>query len=295
MNCKHAVLLMLAFVLSSCGQSGPDYELCKSAQSLDQRIAACTRLIGSGQLSSTDLANVHHHRGAAWAGKNEHDRAIADYSDALHLNPLLVRAYYDRFLANRSKSTRITAGVPSKDAKPRDNRPKDTIPPDSPDHVNLGLAAAQKREYDRAITHYTEALRVNPNDPRAHMYRAAAWSNKGNYERAAADYSEAMRLNPQHAGVHNSAAWVLATAPTASVRNGARAIEVARKAAELTSWKDGNILDTLAAAYAEAGNFPEAVSWQEKAIQFPDFMKDQGDGARARLELYRKRQPFHQQ
>ena len=100
--------------------------------------------------------------------------------------------------------------------------------------------------------------------------------------------------NPQNAGIHNSAAWLLATAPVAAVRNGARAVELARKAAELSKSKDADILDTLAAAYAEAANFSEAVRWQEKALEFPEFAKDQGDAARKRLERYRKGQPYHQ-
>jgi tetratricopeptide (TPR) repeat protein len=288
MNCKPAVLLMLSFALSSCVQTTPDQEMCKSGQNLDQRIATCTRLIESGQLSPSDLANVFHNRGAAWAGRRDYDRAIADYNEALRINPVYVLALYGRFMATQSKTDNANAKVPRKEAKPQTSIPADI------DYVARGLAWAQKRDYDRAIADYTEALRVNPKDAKAYTYRAVAWSNKNNYERAVADYSEAIRINPQHVDAHNSAAWLLATAPVASVRNGTRAVEVARKAAELSSWKDGNILDTLAAAYAEAGNFPEAVRWQEKAMQFPEFMKDQEAGARGRLELYRNDRPYHQ-
>lgn len=295
MKCRTAFLLMLAFALSSCGQSGPDHEMCKSGLNLDQRIEACTRLISSGQLSRPDQANAYHSRGAAWASRRDYGRAIADYDEALRLNPIHALAHFDRFMAGRDKAASRTSSVPRKDSRPKEAPSKAARPAETVDYVERGLAWAQNRNYDRAIADYTQALQVNPKDPRAHMYRAAAWSNKGNYERAIADYTESMRLNPQHAGVHNSAAWLLATAPIASVRNGTRAVEVARKAAELSAWKDGNVLDTLAAAYAEAGNFAEAVRWQEQATKFPDFMQDQGDGARARLELYRKRQPFHQQ
>ena len=124
--------------------------------------------------------------------------------------------------------------------------------------------------------------------------RGVAWVEKRDYDRAIADYNEALRINPKHLGVNNSAAWLLATAPVAAVRNGARAVELARKAAELSDAKDADILDTLAAAYAEAGVYSEAVRWQEKALEFPEFAKTQGDAARKRIELYRKGQPYHQ-
>ena len=62
----------------------------------------------------------------------------------------------------------------------------------------------------------------------------------------------------------------------------------------LSESKDADILDTLAAAYAEAGVYSEAVRWQEKALEFPEFAKTQGDAARKRIELYRKGQPYHQ-
>ena len=77
-----------------------------------------------------------------------------------------------------------------------------------------------------------------------------------------------------------------------AIRNGARAVELGRTAAELSGWKDANSLDTLAAAYAEAGNFAEAVRWQEKALESPEFTKNQGPDARQRLALYRKQQPY---
>ncbi len=124
--------------------------------------------------------------------------------------------------------------------------------------------------------------------------RGLARADKRDFGGAISDYNEALRINPQNAGIHNSAAWLLATAPVASVRNGARAVELARKAAELSKSKDADILDTLAATYAEAANFSEAVRWQEKALEFPEFAKDQGDAARKWLERYRKGQPYHQ-
>jgi hypothetical protein len=79
------------------------------------------------------------------------------------------------------------------------------------------------------------------------------------------------------------------------MRNGARAVEFAQKACELTAWKHPLFLTTLAAAYAEAGNFSEAVRWQEKVLaDFPGMTKDDSEKLHARLDLYRQKRTYRQ-
>jgi hypothetical protein len=72
------------------------------------------------------------------------------------------------------------------------------------------------------------------------------------------------------------------------------AIQYARRACALTSWKTPEFLDTLAAAFAEAGNFRRAIAWQVRALSFPDFVRDEGEKARQRLELYKQRRPYRE-
>jgi tetratricopeptide (TPR) repeat protein len=84
----------------------------------------------------------------------------------------------------------------------------------------------------------------------------------------------------------------LATAPEKKLRDGKRALQEAKKAVDMIQYRDGRFLDTLAAAYAEVGDFDKAVAAQQKAIDCPAFMKDDGDGARKRLNLYREKKPF---
>jgi len=303
---KHApaVAPLLLLVLSACGQRPPDYETCKSAQNPDQRIAACTQVIASGRLSNPDLANALHARGKAWAGKGDHRRARADYDEALRANPIYVVALYDRFMAEHSGRARENAvavpkAAPRKEVAQKDTAKKAGVPPagsskDPNEYVRRGREWGEKREYDRAIAEFNEALRLDPKNAGAYFQRGYALQSKGDYARAIADYIEVTRIEPTNANPHNSAAWLLATAPVATARNGARAVELARKAAELSGWKNGDILDTLAAAYAESGKFADAVRWQEKAMEFPDFMKSQAEEARARLALYRGGRPYHQ-
>src|SRR5260221_71516 len=116
----------------------------------------------------------------------------------------------------------------------------------------------------------------------------------GDLEAAVTEYRKYIELEPRNADGYGKLAWVLATVSKDSIRDGTKAVEYARKAAELTKWENAGALDTLAAAYAEAGNFDEAVKWENKALSFAEFVKNLGDEARKRLELYTARQPYHE-
>lgn len=107
-----------------------------------------------------------------------------------------------------------------------------------------------------------------------------------------ATQDEALRVDPRHVSAHNGAALLLATAPVAAIRNGERAVDLARKAAELSDWNASYVLSTLAAAYAELGHFAEAIRWQEKVLANPEFATSHGEDARQRLDLYRRGEPY---
>src|SRR5262249_50929833 len=124
--------------------------------------------------------------------------------------------------------------------------------------------------------------------------RGRAWAEKKEYGRAIKDYDEAIRLDPKDAKAFNRLAWLLATCPVNKWRDGKRAVETARRACELSARKNGNYLDTLAAAYAEAGQFAEAIRWQKKALEDESFATAQGSDARKRLELYKAKKPYRQ-
>ena len=115
---------------------------------------------------------------------------------------------------------------------------------------------------------------------------------KKDYEKALADYSEAIRLEPGSVEGHNNRAWIWATCPDAKYRDGKRAVESGPRACELTKWKDATYLDTLSAAYAEASQFDEAVKCQTKAIGLLTDEKEKADYG-ARLKLYQERKPYH--
>jgi tetratricopeptide (TPR) repeat protein len=136
-----------------------------------------------------------------------------------------------------------------------------------------GNAFADKKEYDKAIADYSEAIRLDPTYVAAFNNRGLAFADKEEYDKAIADYIEAIRLDPTYAWGYNNLAWVLATCPNDRVRDGNKAIELATKACELSKWQNAYHLGTLAAANAESRHFDEAVNWQQKAmkLRFPDW------------------------
>src|SRR5262249_17526042 len=126
------------------------------------------------------------------------------------------------------------------------------------------------RHCDKAINDLNEAIRLDPKYLIAYIRRGVAWLEKGDYARCIKDWHDAIRLDPQHAGfLYGRIAWLLATCPHEKVRDGKRAIQMATKACELTDWKDGQELEALAAACADAGEFDDAVRYQKRALEDP--------------------------
>jgi hypothetical protein len=101
-------------------------------------------------------------------------------------------------------------------------------------------------------------------------------------------------LSSPVADTFNNLAWLLAICPDTKLRDGKKAVEYARKACEVSKWKDPFHLGTYAAACAEAGDFDEAVKWQRTSLAsgLPD---SDMESARQRLELYEQKKPFHQE
>ena len=118
----------------------------------------------------------------------------------------------------------------------------------------------------------------------------------GRTREAIAQYREALRLNPNLAWALNNLAWVLAASPDDEFRNGAEAVRLAERACELTHYGEPLFIGTLAAAYAESGRFPEAVTTAEKAEQLATSAGLTAVAAKTRqlLELYRAGKPYHE-
>jgi tetratricopeptide (TPR) repeat protein len=225
-------------------------------------------------------------RGQVWAKKKQHDTAIADFTEAIRLDPKDKRFYHWRGytwakLGDHTKAIRDFAEVIRLD------------PHEASAFRNRARGYFETGAYDQAINDCTVAIRLDPRSADAYRLRGDAHSAKKEVEKAILDYSETIRLDPNQSWAYNSRAWLWATCDDAKVRDGKRAVESATKACELSEWKDGFHLGTLAAAYAEAGDFEAAVKWQTKANNLYVAAEDRQKGE-ARLKLYREKKPYRE-
>jgi tetratricopeptide (TPR) repeat protein len=114
------------------------------------------------------------------------------------------------------------------------------------------------------------------------------------YDKAIADYTQAIKQDPNDARPQERLAWVLATAAKDELRDGNKSVEYAKKACELTDWKKPGYLATLSAAFAESGDFQEAIKWQMKALEAPELEKYKDKEYRKRLKMFQEGVPYRE-
>jgi tetratricopeptide (TPR) repeat protein len=173
------------------------------------------------------------------------------------------------------------------------------------DSANAASQAAYfaelRRKYERAATELSRTVPPDPPRPIDHgQIQPEYWMRPGSGARDLARYEELIRLYPDLPWVHRERAFILATCPDARIRDGKRAVSAATRAAELTNWKDWDVLMTLAAAYAEAGDFANAVRWEQRVVEVEQAFRKQLPpslvGTMApqvdRLALYKAGKPY---
>jgi tetratricopeptide (TPR) repeat protein len=158
--------------------------------------------------------------------------------------------------------------------------------------VQRALILVAQKNYSSAIADYGHAIALKSDDPSLYERRADLYLRIQDYSGAMADWSKALQLEDGHGTTHSLIAWILATNADPKVRDGKRAIELATKSCELSGWKDGNPIDTLAAAYAEAGDFQHAIEFENRAIALMQDDEDWIEDARSRLKLYEEHQAY---
>jgi tetratricopeptide (TPR) repeat protein len=155
----------------------------------------------------------------------------------------------------------------------------------------------RQRKWELAIQDCEVGLKQQPTFVDLAVMRAIANRALGKYAASLAELDHVIRLRPERVSVYSWAfdqrAWLRATCPDASFRNGRQAISDAKQACNLTRWKDANIIDTLAAAYAEAGDFNSAVRYEEQAMSARD-SSDISSLLQEHLTLFKQHRPVRE-
>jgi tetratricopeptide (TPR) repeat protein len=163
-------------------------------------------------------------------------------------------------------------------------------------HNNFGGALAARGQVDEAIAHYQKALELQPDFADARINLGVAQSKREGILKLLAGRRESLRSRPKDVALLNDTAWLLATNPNASIRNGAEAVELAQRAAQLSGGQEPAVLGTLAAAFAEAGRFPETLETARKALDLAQQQNNQSlaESIKAKIPLYEAGTPFRQ-
>jgi tetratricopeptide (TPR) repeat protein len=179
-----------------------------------------------------DFPKAHNGLGLALLQNGQVDEAIAQFRTALRLQP--------DFTAAR-------------------NQLGDAL-------IKFGHVLFQKGQMNQAVAPLQEGLQIRPGNAEAYNCLGFIYFRQGQAGEAVGNFQKALELQPDNADAHKYLAWILATCPDASVRNGARAIELAQQAEQLSGGKDPALITILAAAYAEVGRFPDAMTTAQKAL-----------------------------
>jgi Flp pilus assembly protein TadD len=152
-------------------------------------------------------------------------------------------------------------------------------------HRDLGLALHQKGRIAEAIPHYQRALAIKPDYAEAHNDLGVALLQNGQASEAIRQFKETLTLIPNNTETLDNLAWLLATASPASLRNGSEAVQFAERAVKWNEGKDPSVLNTLSAAYAEAGRFEDAMATARQALRLAEARGDSALGATLQNEI----------
>ena len=199
-------------------------------------------------------ASAYFDRGRAWYFKQEFDKAIADYSEAIRLDPREAKAYHNRGYTWNSKQEYDKAIADYNEAIRLD-------PKEAKAYGNRGNAWNSKQEYDKAIADYNKAIRIAPESAHAYVRRGLSWGSKGAYDKAIVDYNRAIRINPQSADAfHNRGiAWVKKERYRKAIADCTRAIQI--------DPEDARIYNVRGVARKRDGKYREAISDYSEAIR----------------------------
>jgi tetratricopeptide (TPR) repeat protein len=281
---------------------------------------AIPHFIAALQLNGDD-ADAHNNLGTALQREGKTDQAMEAFRSAIQFNPNHSRAYYNlglvfagqgqfqsaatylaqairidpAFAMARSELGGVFIHMGKLDEAETQLREATRLRPAFANaYGNLGIVQCLRGKPANALDFFRQAVALEPGTGKYHYDLGHALIRQGNVGEAATQYGQGLKLDPGWPAGTSRRAWDLSTSPDPQRRNGALAVRLAEQACEATDSQRAEYLDTLAAAYAEAGRFEEAVSTARKAVATaPQSSTDRG-GLESRLEKYIRRQPFRQ-
>jgi tetratricopeptide (TPR) repeat protein len=217
--------------------------------------------------TNNDMA--HNSLGDLFLRRGELDSAISHFEAALEIRSRNSAAHYNLggALIENTFATALTRKGRLSEAIGHYEKAVKLRPDYGDPYFNLGSVLFQQGRVDDAMAQWEKALGTQPHDAAFHALLGDAFLRAGSQKVAIAEYEHAARISAQDPLGCNNLAWLLATSSDASIRDGNRAMELAKEAVRLSRGKDPNYLRTLAAAYAEIGQFSEAIATAEQAMQ----------------------------
>jgi tetratricopeptide (TPR) repeat protein len=234
---------------------------------------------------SFDTANWRaiHNRGVSNATMGKTNEALADFSRALQINRGYANTWFNRaeLYSDRGDYNRAVG----------DYAEAIRLSPKEPSFYNgRGRAFARIGRVREAMTDFNAAIRLDPDNAQARVSRAELYLASRDWGRAATDYRDAIQLDDKLGSAYQGAAWIMATCPDDHYRNEELALSAAQKAMELDGDKDPRYIETLAAAYANAGQYDSAVAILQSHLD--KMPKQYVAGAQARIQLYKSERPY---
>ena len=234
-----------------------------------------------------DNAVFHNNLANALRRSGKLDDAIVEYEKAVQCNPRFADAQFNLGKALYLESKQGEAIARFQTALQID--PNFLLA-----RINLGNALLQAGRAEEAIMQLKKVLEIQSNNASIHLNLGVGYLQLGKIEEAKSQYEQALQLEPDDPRIQNNLAWLLAAGPVASLRNGSEAIGLAREADEITRGGDPIILHTLAAAFAQAGDFSNAVETARQAAQLAQAQSNQALASEmeSELKLYNAGKPF---
>jgi protein O-mannosyl-transferase len=238
---------------------------------------------------------AHNNLGSLCLQRGELDSALSHFETALKIR--FRTAYYNfgsALIENSLASVLVHRGRID-EAISHYDKAIDMRPDYGDPYLNLGNLLFQQGRVGDAMAHWEKALETQPRDAAFHALLGDAFLRAGSHKVAIAEYERAARISAQDPLSRNNLAWLLATSSSASIRDGNRAMELAKEAVRLSRGKDPNYLRTLAAAFAEAGHFVEAKETARQALQAAELRGNSSlvNALRDEMALYELDMPYH--